>query len=333
MVFWNTYPIYNVIQSKFNREMFKSQLFYREALKSPTGVESIIIHQGQNYRYAGDICNFLRNNFGNPPKTPILDIPESELLGVKDHILMLKDIDKNIIGCIRYHYLGVFVTNENEEIYCVDCFCINKKWREKGVGDYLLTQLHIYVNKHNIPYSLFLKEGRNLSIVHNPLYTGTYVYRQLEATTLVENVKVLTTTQAYRVMDLFRELSFGMFIIRNILSTNQIWKLYTKDMYKVLVCFQNAYQRFEEDKKMKRIVWATAWIESPNMTDDIREEASKVLSDTMYPEFDYVWMNKEWVGNTFLAKDSIWLTDGPFHWYSYQWTSCVTPKRSYCILN
>ena len=52
-------------------------------------------------------------------------------------------------------------------------------------------------------------------------------------------------------------------------------------MYKVLVCFQNAYQRFEEDGKMKRIVWATAWIESPNMTDDIREEASKVLSDTV----------------------------------------------------
>ena len=333
MVFWNTYPLYNVIQSKFNREMFKSQIFYKEALLSPTGVESIIVRQGQNDRYVVNICDFLRANFGNPPKTPILDIPESKLLCMKDHILILKDIDKNIIGCIRYHYLGVFVTNENEEIYCVDCFCINKKWREKGVGDYLLTQLHIYVNKHNIPYSLFLKEGRNLSIVHNPLYTGTYVYRQLEATTLVENVKVLTTTQAYRVMDLFRELSFGMFIIRNILSTNQIWKLYTKDMYKVLVCFQNAYQRFEEDKKMKRIVWATAWIESPNMTDDIREEASKVLSDTMYPEFDYVWMNKEWVGNTFLAKDSIWLTDGPFHWYSYQWTSCVTPKRSYCILN
>ena len=246
---------------------------------------------------------------------------------------MLKDIDKNIIGCIRYHYLGVFVTNENEEIYCVDCFCINKKWREKGVGDYLLTQLHIYVNKHNIPYSLFLKEGRNLSIVHNPLYTGTYVYRQLEATTLVENVKVLTTTQAYRVMDLFRELSFGMFIIRNILSTNQIWKLYTKDMYKVLVCFQNAYQRFEEDKKMKKIVWATAWIESPNMTDDIREEASKVLSDTMYPEFDYVWMNKEWIGNALLSKNPIWLTDGPFHWYSYQWTTCINIKKSYCILN
>ena len=333
MVFWNTYPIYNVIQSKFNREMFKSQLFYREALKSPTGVESIIVRQGQNDRYTGNICDFLRNNFGNPPKTPILDIPESQLVGIKDHILILKDIDKNIIGCIRYHYLGVFVTNENEEIYCVDCFCINKKWREKGVGDYLLTQLHIYVNKHNIPYSLFLKEGRNLSIVHNPLYTGTYVYRQLEATTLVENVKVLTTTQAYRVMDLFRELSFGMFIIRNILSTNQIWKLYTKDMYKVLVCFQNAYQRFEEDGKMKRIVWATAWIESPNMTDDIREEASKVLSDTMYPEFDYVWMNKEWIGNALLSKNPIWLTDGPFHWYSYQWTTCINIKKSYCILN
>jgi hypothetical protein len=119
-----------------------------------------------------------------------------------------------------------------------------------------------------------------------------------------------------------------MFIIRNILSTNQIWKLYKKDTYKVLVCFQDAYQRFEENGRMKRIAWATAWIESPNMTDNIREEASKELSDTMYPDFDYVWMNKEWVGN-----NDMWKIDGPFHWYSYQWTTCINIKKSYCILN
>jgi GNAT superfamily N-acetyltransferase len=328
MVFWNTYPILNAIQTKFNTNIFKSQIFDKELGDLPMGSSEIIINKEQNTKYINDVCNFLKNNFGTPPKTPILDIPENILLDNKDHVIIVRDIDKNIIGCVRYHYLGIFVTNENEEIYCVDCFCVNKKWRGKGIGDYLLTRLHIYVNENNIPYSLFLKEGRNLSIVHTPIYTGLYVYRQLGHTVESENIKSLTVRQAYNLMDLFRELNFGMFIIRNIKSTNQIWKLYKKDTYKVLACFQDAYQRFEEDGKMKKIAWATAWIESPNVTDNIREEASKVLSDTMYPEFDYIWMNKEWIGNS-----DIWKIDGTFHWYSYQWTTCINIKKSYCILN
>jgi len=328
MVFWNTYPLYNVLQSKFNRNIFKSQIFDRELLESPTGVEVLIVNSRQNSKYVSDVCEFLKKNFGTPPKTPILNIPENDLLNENDHLMILKDVDKKIVGCIRYHYLGIFVTNENEEIFCEDCFCVNKQWRGKGVGDYLLTQLHIYVNKNNIPYSLFLKEGKSLSIVHSPIYTGTYVYRLLLATNNSENIKSLTIIQAYTLMDLFREVTFGIFIIRNIYSTNQIWKLYKKGTYTVLICFQDAYQSFEEDGKMKKIAWVNAWIESPNMTDNIREEASKELSDSMYPEFDYIWMNKEWVGN-----ESLWKTDGPFHWYSYQWTTCINIKKSYCILN
>jgi hypothetical protein len=79
---------------------------------------------------------------------------------------------------------------------------------------------------------------------------------------------------------------------------------------------------------MKRIAWATAWIESPNMTDNIREEASNELSATLFQDFDYIWMNKEWVGS-----QSGWHNDGPFHWYLYQWMTSINIKKSYCILN
>lgn len=332
MVFWKSYPLLNAIQSKFNSDVFKSQIFDRELGESPTGVEAIIINNNDdnnnNNKYVGEVSEFLRNNFGKPPKTPILDIPDDQLLNKKDHIIILRDIDREIVGCIRYHYLGIFTTNKNEEIYCVDCFCVNKKWRGKGVGDYLLTHLHIYVNQNNIPYSMFLKEGGNLSIINTPLYSSIYVYRELKDVCESVNVKSLTTNQAYSLMDIFRELKFELFIIRNIHSTNQIWKLYKKDTYKILVCFQDAYQRFEKDGKIKKIVWATAWIESSNVTDNIRKEASKELSDTMYPDFDYVWMNNEWTG-----KGSIWSNDGPFHWYTYQWSSGINIKKSYCILN
>ncbi len=329
MVFWKIYPLLNVIQTKLNRDVFKSQIFDRDFVKSPTGLDAIVIRPGlTNTNILSEIRQFIKNNFGSPPKTPILDIPESHLLGENDHLVIVRDINGRLAACIRYHYLGTFISsNQKEEIYCVDCFTVYKSWRKKGVGDYLLTFLHNYVNEHNIPYAMFLKEGRNLSIVHSPLYTGIYVFRELQLSKS-NNIRDLTPALAYKLMDISSELN-QILIIRNIKSTNQYWKLYEKGTYKVLVCFQDAYQNFMENGRLKRICWATGWIESPNMTDEYREEASRELSDSMYPAFDYVWMNKKWIGK---GNNNNWKVDGPFHWYSYQWTSAININNSYCIL-
>jgi len=331
MVFWKIYPLLNVIQTKLNRDVFKSQIFDRDFVKSPTGLDAIVIRPGlTNTNILSEIRQFIKNNFGSPPKTPILDIPESHLLGENDHLVIVRDINGRLAACIRYHYLGTFISsNQKEEIYCVDCFTVYKSWRRKGVGDYLLTFLHNYVNEHNIPYAMFLKEGRNLSIVHSPLYTGIYVFRELQLSKS-NNIRILTPALAYKLMDIILELN-SILIIRNIKSTNQYWKLYEKGTYKVLACFQDAYQNFMENGRLKRICWATGWIESPNMTDEYREEASRELSDSMYPDFDYVWMNKKWIGQK--TPNSGWKIDGPFHWYSYQWTSSININNSYCIQN
>lgn len=325
-MFWTTYPLSNIVQSKINRDIFKSLIFDKPLLESPTGVSGIIITKNKNSHLISEIKEFIKKNFGSPPKTPILDIPEDKLLGNKDHILIIRDIDKNIVGCIRYHYLGIFISANKEEIYCEDCFTVHKNWRKKGVGDYLLTTLHNYVNKNNIPYSMFLKEGKILSIILTPIYTSLYVFKKLSNISL-NNLYSLTVTQAYRIMDIFSELN-KIFIIRNFSSTNQFWKLYKKDTYKVLVCFQDTFQYFEEEGNIKKICWATAWIESSNMTNDVRKEAVNELSALMYPDFDYAWMNKEWVGD-----DKEWKVDGFFHWYSYQWTTSLNINKSYCILN
>ena len=224
-MFWTTYPLFNLIQTKLNNNKFKSLQFNKEIMESPTGIDPIIITQNKNSNLLLDIKLFIKNNFGEPPKTPILDIPENKLLGNKDHIIVIRDINNNIVGCIRYHYIGVFLTSKNEEMYCVDCFTVNKKWRKKGVGDYLLTCLHNYFNSNNIPHSMFLKEGNILPIIHTPIYTGVYVFRKLEKM-ISKNVLHLTTDQAYKMIDIFYEMNPKLFIIRNNASTNQFWKLY-----------------------------------------------------------------------------------------------------------
>jgi GNAT superfamily N-acetyltransferase len=156
-MFWTNYPLKKIIQEKCNNEVFKELIFERKNIESPTGVEGYIIDRTS--KKIKEVRYFLIKYFGKPPQTPVLDIPEDKLLDERDYILVVRDIDNNIVGCIRYHYLGLFVTGNNQEIYCEDCFCIHPKWRKKGVGDYLLTKLHLFVNKKNIPYSMFLKEG------------------------------------------------------------------------------------------------------------------------------------------------------------------------------
>jgi hypothetical protein len=323
MVFWKSYPITNILKSKFNRDIFKDLQFERKNVISPTGMDAKILDR-TNIENVREIKVFLKNNFGNPPKSPVLDIPEDKLCGEKDIVMYVKDIDKKIVGCIRYHYLGRFITGSNEEIYCEDCFCIHNSWRKKGIGDYLLTKLHIYVNKNKIPYSMFLKEGPLLSIIHTPLYTGLYVYRKVNNISH-PNITSLTIKEAYKMMDIFYEFNHDIFIIRNKKNINQYWKLYRKDNYKVLACIQDTYQRFGKDN---RIGWITCWIESSNMTDNCREDASKEISDSMCNEFEYIWGNKEWIGNS-----TEWTPDGQFHWYIYQWATNINIKRSYCILN
>lgn len=330
--FWKSYPLSLVLESKFNINLFLSQEFQRVQPKLSPQYSYVII-SGRQHIIQPEITKireFIKTYFGSPPTTPILDIPEEHLLPVEDYIIILTNkYTEDIVGCIRYHYLGKFITSKSEPIYCVDCFCIHPDFRKKGLGDFLLTTLHCFVNKNKIPYSLFLKEGRSLSIIHNPLYSGTYVYRKLtQFTDPLENITSLSPNSAFNMIDIFQKFTPDLFIIRNIHSKSQTWLLYKNNMNMVLACFQDTFQWFiDNTHKKNRIIWCTAWFESPGLTDNCRVKAAKQLSDFFASEFEYVWMNKVWCNDS-----SIWKEDGQFHWYTYQWCSASNIGRSYCIM-
>lgn len=332
MVFWKSYPVQNIIKTLLNTNKFQSLEFKRDYLKSPTGIDAIIIDNNTDLQILLEIKEFIKHYFGNPPKTPILDISENMLLNDKDLILIVRDKSKIIVGCIRYHYLGEFISDNNQEIFCEDCFCIHPSWRKKGIGDYLLNTLHRIVNKKQIPYSMFLKEGRQLSIFHQPFYTGKYVYRStnniLHKTIHNTTLYSISIEKAYILMDIFYKCNPNLFIIRNKKSKNQIWKLYINKTYKVLACIQDTYQYCIEDGILKKIGWITCWIETPNMIDEYRIDASNMIVESMHKHYNYIWANKNWIGNMVGWKD-----DGLFHWYLYQWITNINIKRSYCILN
>ena len=125
---------------------------------------------------------------------------------------------------------------------------------------------------------------------------------------------------AYRLLDIWQQLYPATLIIINPSSSNQLWIIYKNDSHIVLACIQDTYQRVNE----KKIGWITGWLESPELTDAIRTEASNAIADSV--PFDYIWMNKQW------TTDSTWKDDGPFYWYSYQWTTSCVIDKSYCIM-
>jgi GNAT superfamily N-acetyltransferase len=307
---------------------FQDLVFEKDATHSPTGREAIRISKEEKDNVKR-ICFFLQHNFGHPPKTPVLDIPENCLVGQNDILFYVEDATGEITGCIRYHFLGIFLTDANQPMYVVDCFCIHPSWRKKGVGDYLLTILHRYANDHDIPYCLFLKEGPSLSILHTPLFSSRYVYKQVKQEISHSFIHSLFYQEAHGILRNFHELQPDRCIIvdKN-RGENQWWKLYRKEGVTILVCFQSAYQWFMDQGKKKHMGWVTCWLESPNATTAHRAEASELLSNSMDGIFDYIWMNEEWIGNS-----TKWSIDGAFHWYTYQWSTSIHLKGGYCILH
>jgi GNAT superfamily N-acetyltransferase len=312
MVFWTTYPFWKSIG---NRDRFRSEIVTRDSIPSPTGKDA----QKAEIETIPEIRTFLNIHFGDPPRTPILDL----VIDPMDHVLFVRDDSNQIAGTIRYHFIGNLITSRSEPIYVVDAFCIHPSWRKRGVGDYLLTELNQYVNANEIPYSIFLKEGAPLSILRTPLYTGWYRYREIMEHRLSKYITDLTVQEAYRIMDIYRSIRPNLLIIRNENTKNQIWKLFRSEGSSILIGIQDTYQRIDH----KKMGWITTWIESPLIDDRIREEAANAVADSLYPTFDFLWSNERWIGNS-----ERWKRDGAFHWYTYQWSTAVPIDVSYSVM-
>jgi len=295
MVFWNAiWNPYTTID--------------RPRITSPTGSPAQLATNLE------EVQQFLHDHFRMHPDV-IYDIPLHALQQKEDTILTVY-YNHTLIGTIRYHFIGTY---ESRPIHLVDCFCVHPTWRGKGVGDYLLHELHHMMR--STPCALFLKEGRSLPII--PFYQGTYVYRDIDKhqrnVSNIPNVTMISTETAYMIMQIHQQ--FRPFVMIYKVTQSARWKLYRSGIHHVLACIQDTYQTLHN----KRMGWITAWIESLGITDAIRDDASYQLSNDV---FDMVWMNQIHTSNA----SNQWKLDGPFYWYTYQWVPTISIGRSYCLL-
>ena len=208
MVFW-----FSSIHAPTTKS-FESFLEEKEQLPSPTGVDAVRVTSQTPLPILTEIREYLRNYFGNPPHTPILDIPESHLLNRTDYFFLAREKGR-LVGTIRYRYVGQLMDENDPSIHRVDAFCIHPEWRKRGVGDYLLTELQRYATATGRPFAMFLKEGFYLPIAHQPLYSGQYVFRRIHAQQTNPHVRTLSVEQAHRLIDVYHRIYPQVCIIRN----------------------------------------------------------------------------------------------------------------------
>jgi GNAT superfamily N-acetyltransferase len=313
MSFWGAYVPYLE-----NTALFISQPFERTLPVDSLGLSYTWIYPQDTA--CKEVCQFLYDYFGNPPQKPRFVISVNHLLSKTDLLLLARDTSSRIVGCIRYHDIGVLYHNK-ERIYAVDCFCIHPEWRGKGVGRQLLYRLHCYANELGIPHAVFLKEGSTVNPFVTPLYSGTYVYRSCSKSNGL-SLRRLSVKDAVKWLTIYQDCNPSCCIIHNPQLPNQQWYFYKKGVHSILIGVQDTYQRKDEYS----MGWVTAWLESPLLTDKEREEASDKLMEST--TFDYLWMNQVWC-----ASERGWQQDGAFHWYTYQWLFTAGLGQSYCLMH
>jgi hypothetical protein len=255
-----------------------------------------------------ELTAFLTTYFGDaqhPVLKPVLKVGDQELIlytRTTQGIQTIKNI-KNIQATIRYKYAGTF---EGQPIYLIDCFCA--KERRTGIASQLLSALH--AKTEHIPSALFLKEGRPVP-GQDPLYTSYYMYRRRRLNAI--SCLFLSPLEAYALVNTYRRVHKDMFWLANVDNPNQYWRLWKRGSQWSLACFQDSFQ----EKEGQRIGWMTAFV--GNTATGI-----EALADAC--PFPWIWADQCWITET-----ERWTLDGPFHWYTYRWTTSLRPTTGLAL--
>jgi Acetyltransferase (GNAT) family len=280
-----------------------------ESLIRPLTIEPISAHLATN-RDVPKVLAFLEQHFGSPPKTPVL----RPVLDPSNSIILMVQDQSELVATIRYKYAGQF---EGQPVHIIDCFCIHPSKRGSGLGTKLLATLHHYTMEQGLRYSLFLKEGRPLPF-HTPLYSSTYVYRQLKGVFKSPGAISLSPHRASALVAAYRQFHPDVPWLNDSKNENQLWLFWKEGLEWILICVQDAFQTMQGG----RIGWMTACFAS----EPLRSGAFEALVESA--PYSWIWMDRVWLPEN--AEG--WTSDGPFHWYAYQWSTNCRFERFYGLV-
>lgn len=273
----------------------------------------------RDWPLARKVSDFLLANFGNPPKTPILKIPPSELYENSVYTFVWLSENSMPIGTIRYRPW----CEVNKKIYWqVDCFCVDSNHRSKGIGTWLLKYLHSWANFHGVPYAIFIKEGQPLPIPRLPFKTGVYAFvdinnlskdihykninlQKITSSIAKKWIKPLAGSEEKRYIPIDIESSYTSF-----------WYLYKSNSVWLIL----RAEKTNQFGPTGQLGWLTNIYSSPSWnTISFQEQTRHITACCTKISTNHgwgsIWIDSEWVET---GDDSLWKLDGPYYFYSFQ---------------
>lgn len=289
---------------------------------SPTGSP---VRQVLTHTEAVAVQEFLRRHFGNPPHSPIL-LPDIDITDPSQSILLYVHDTNGIVGTLRYSYSGNI---DSHPIYGIDCFCIHPLWRKRGVGSYLLSELHTITMARGMKYSLFLKESAPVIALQRPIYSSSYVYLQNNSICIMSHTIIsLSSSIAHRLVNIYKSIYPSTFTLLHKGDKKIHWRFWRNPVTSnfILASFQDSYQIHPETGTS--IGWCSGWLESYSEISPILR--SNVILEMMATiPYEWIWADKQWIRP---LHESPWKHDGVFHWYTYQWKPVHCPDGKSYIL-
>jgi len=120
-------------------------------------------------------------------------------------------------------------------------------------------------------------------------------------------------------MNLIRQVRPNTFILHSEDLPNQTWRFWKKGLSWILMGFQDAYQTYQGGTVGTLSAFFSA---GPSSLENVWE----ALVDSA--PFDWIWADQAFVK----GHRSLWSSDGPFHWYTYQWSTCIALSDQYCLM-
>lgn len=255
------------------------------------------------------IRQFLQDQFDSAAKGLQSTPPP---FSVRDEFVVAYAPDGTLIGC--GHVSTHPTLFEGQPVYPTDWLCVSPAHRKTGLTSRILSTGYSYLRQKGYHYCIYLKEGSPMRMATPPLYSSTYVFRKTRG-----GLKgaPLSPSLANRLLTQIRQVRPTTFVLYSEALPNQTWRLWRKGGSWILMGFQNAYQTFQKGAVGTLSAYFAI---GPHTRDDF-----EAMIDSA--PFDWIWADVAFV------KDSQgWFTDGPFHWYAYQWSTDRVFSDQYCLM-
>lgn len=280
---------------------------------------------------ASALSTFLNVHYrtgSRPGESPIYTVSGSELRWyLKEEIMngmLVYNSDRSaLVGCCFSKQLGVLVGAEGPteiSLRLISEFCVRRDRRGSGIASYLLSELLRYLRPETS--YIFLKEGAPLPGAGPPLYSGQWVYRRVKRGERESRGRVqrLDLYGAIRTAWHFGRRRQQMIINRPARAHPKSTRSYLYRGFRgsILLNVSPAGQVHPQDGR--EIAYMTGWVEDGELLDQERRDAALAASAAAARDFNapWIWFDVEAVGP--LSNQSVWKSDGPYHWYAFGWT-------------